>query len=430
VHKILLIARREAGYNLRRPAYLFSAFGTPLMIVGLWVVILLASAGGEAETIDNTQYGIVQNTTVITEPEPTVEFDDNDDEAETVVHRFTFYETVEAAESALESEAIAAYYVLPQDYRQTGLVERYSLADNVPAQANRALRDVLVRNLALEVDISDPYAGLLDDPVRELRVTLLDTGRELTAAALPVLILTPVFLGIVFFLAIQTTSNFLMNGLVEEKKNRIIEIVMTTVTPFQLLLGKVLGLGALGFIQIFIWVGAALLFFILGPQVEALSFLEDVPLPIDIIVVGLVFFSVAFFLIAGFLSAVGVLAGSEQQSNQYAFIPLIPLYFVPLFTLTEFFTSPDGTVATFLSIFPLTSPLSMIMRMGFTAVPLWQMALSLVLLILVTVLVVYLAARIFRWGLLLYGKTITWRDILNVLRTNGDIALQNTTKEA
>jgi len=225
-----------------------------------------------------------------------------------------------------------------------------------------------------------------------------------------------VFFAILFTIAVQTTSSFLVNGLVQEKTNRIMEILVTSISPMQLLLGKILGLGTLGFTQVGVWVIVAAGFYVFGPQIEFLSIFEGVALPVDLILVGVLYFIMGYFFVASILAGIGVIAGSEQQGNQYAVIITMSGYFVNLFVLTRFIEDPNGTVPTILSMIPFTAPMAMVIRVGFTAVPLPEIALSLAILFVSTLIVAWAAGKVFRWGLLLYGKKITPRDILSVIR--------------
>ncbi|PJF20462.1 MAG: hypothetical protein CUN56_16055 [Phototrophicales bacterium] len=111
-----------------------------------------------------------------------------------------------------------------------------------------------------------------------------------------------------------------------------------------------------------------------------------------------------------------MLASSEQQSNQYAALVNLPGYLIPLFLLTEFIRDSNSTLSTVLSLIPITAPVSMTIRVGLGAVPLWQIALGVLLLLLTIFVATWGSSKVFRWGLLLYGKKITPREIIQVIR--------------
>ncbi|HRF94003.1 MAG TPA: ABC transporter permease, partial [Aggregatilineales bacterium] len=246
-------------------------------------------------------------------------------------------------------------------------------------------------------------------------INILDTGRTINEGGIVFTFLAPFFFSLLFWISMQSTGNFLMNGLVEEKKNRIIEILVTTVTPTQLLTGKILGLGMLGLTQVGLWLGVALLAITFGPQIEFLEGLGNVQLPADLIIAGFLFFGMGYLFNASLLAGAGVLAGTEQQSAQYSALILMPGYLPPVFLIMEFISNTNGPTSTLLSMIPITAPLSMVMRIGFGAVPLEQIILSLAILAVSTFIASWASGKVFRWGLLLYGKKINIRELLGVV---------------
>lgn len=406
------VAGREFRYNLRKPSFLFSAFGTPLFIFAIWFVIFLIETGGGASPDLNNVFGYVDQSAILSGETLTDTVEIDDDESRT--YTFRPFADADAAEAELEAGEIDAYYVIPADYEQGGIVQRFSLGD-IPNSVDWALNRLVSSHLGERAGVDPAFIPLLGNPVEEMRVTLLDSGREFDGEFPVLLFLFPMALGIIFFMSAQTNSQFLMTGLVEEKQNRIIEILVTTIKPIELLLGKVVGLGGLGLLQFTVWMVLILVVLLLAPFVGLLSGFSIADLPIDLIFVGLIYFTLGYFLLASALAAVGVLVGNEQQSNMFVLIFMVPFYFVPLFSLTTFFEAPNGAYVTFISIFPLTSPLSMMLRMGVGMVPVWQIVLGGVLLTITTIITAWLAGRIFRWGLLLYGVKITPLRLFNVM---------------
>ncbi|MFW5709283.1 MAG: ABC transporter permease [Chloroflexota bacterium] len=419
MRRVWVIVKREFMYNLRRPSFLFAAFGTPFIVVGLWVLIFAVIDIQSDTGTEDLTFGYVDNAGVIVDESPTTLPVDEEAPEDSRLFTFNAFADAESARAALDAEEIEAYFLISQSYLQDGSVERYGVED-VPDSANDVFRRFLIANLRQEID-TELVSGLsarLNQPVDEMDVFLLDSGRELQEDSLPILLLLPIFFAVIFFMSVQTTSTFLMNGLVEEKKNRIVEIIITTITPMQLLLGKIIGLGLLGMLQVSIWAGVVLAAFLLGPQLEFLSILEGTEIPIDIIALAVVYFVLGYFSIAGMLAVVGVLAGTEQQGNQYGAFFTLPGYLIPLLVLTTFITDSNGTLPTVLSLIPITAPVSMIIRVGYAAVPVWQIALSMGLLLLTTLLAAWISARLFRWGLLMYGKQFSVRDLIRVITSN------------
>ncbi|MCA9915557.1 MAG: ABC transporter permease, partial [Anaerolineae bacterium] len=204
----------------------------------------------------------------------------------------------------------------------------------------------------------------------------------------------------------------LMNGIVEEKTNRVMEILVTSVTPTQLLTGKIIGLGLLGLTQMVIWGVAGGVAIALG---QSLPFLSGVTFPTDLALLALVYFVLSYFLIASLMAGVGVVANSEQESRQFSsFISL--MWVLPFFFVAQFIDDPNGVVPILLTLIPITSPISALMRVGLSAVPAWQIIASLAILFVTMIFTAWGSARVFRWGMLRYGKRVSLRDMIRAVR--------------
>jgi len=212
-------------------------------------------------------------------------------------------------------------------------------------------------------------------------------------------------MGFAFILStgIFTSGGYLMQGLGEEKESRILESLVALVTPDELMLGKMIGLGAAGLGLVTVWGGLGGLALLAHPVPIAIGF--------GTVLIAAFYFLAGYFLFGSFMLAVGSLLSSYQEANQWT--ALITLSAAsPFFALSSILDQPQGTLAVVLSIFPWTAPLSMMMRLPSGGVPAWQLALSMALLLGSAVLMLRLAARIFRVGLLLYGKTPNLPEIL------------------
>lgn len=213
-------------------------------------------------------------------------------------------------------------------------------------------------------------------------------------------------------MATQTTSGYLMHGVSEEKSNRIMEILITSVKPMELLLGKILGLGALGLTQLLVWLVAGM---VLLNVAESADVVRGVTLPPDLIVLALAYFLVGYFLFASVMAGMGAIAGSEQESRQYAGIfSLVTV--IPFFFITQILFQADSPIALALTLIPFTAPLTVILRASLGGLPAWQLAASFAILLLTTLGMAWASARIFRWGLLMYGKRPTPRELWRVVR--------------
>ena len=248
--------------------------------------------------------------------------------------------------------------------------------------------------------------------------------------------------GYLIMMFIIIYGNMVMRSVIEEKTSRIIEIIVSSVKPFQLMMGKIIGTSLAGILQFFTWaiVGLLLLTFasiFLGIDASPASklptdvanaaqnelfsntklyFTEILNLPIaEILISFIVYFIGGFFLYSSFYAAIGASVDSETDTQQFLLPILMPLVlgvYIGFFTVVS---DPHGTVATVFSFIPLTSPIVMMMRIPF-GVPWWQVLLSVSILFATFFSVVWFAAKIYRVGILMYGKKPTWKELYRWLK--------------
>jgi ABC-2 type transport system permease protein len=235
-----------------------------------------------------------------------------------------------------------------------------------------------------------------------------------------------------------------MRSVIEEKTSRIIEVIISSVKPFQLMLGKILGNAFAGLLQFIIWmiIGGSILFAVtlyLGPdaaqspnvmpinsevvqQVQQASnnniqlVLQEIKnLPILTIFFSfLVYFFGGYLIYSSIYAAIGAAVDSETDTQQFMMPVLMPLV-IAIYIGFSIIENPHGSVAVGFSIFPLTSPIVMLMRIPF-GVPWWQIAISMLLLILTFIGIVWFAAKIYRIGILMYGKKPSYKEIYKWLK--------------
>jgi ABC-2 type transport system permease protein len=407
--KTWLIVKHEYLTNIKRRSFLFGAFGVPIISIVLMAVVFGVIINDESDVTRLGTVGYVDMSGVL---EKQTDIPDN----------FKVYDAESDARTALEAGTIGAYFVVEADYMKSGDIRAYSKS-GLPDALNDNINSYLRANLSGGLDPA--IANRIKDPV-EGSIQTLDNGRIIADSGVVGLFLVPIIFVMVFLFASQATSGYLMSGVVEEKTNRIMEILVTSVTPFQLLFGKVLGLGLLGLTQLGIWLIASFITLTLGHMNNALS---GIYIPPDLAIVAIVYFLLGYFLLSTVMAGIGVVIGSEQESRQFSAIFSLILI-VPFFLITSFITDPNGAVVTFLTLFPLTSPVSMILRMGFSSVPLWELVASLVILLLTGLAVAWASARIFRWALLLYGKRPGIRELLRVIRRPAHMATTATGEQS
>ncbi|MDR0619613.1 MAG: ABC transporter permease [Bacteroidales bacterium] len=254
--------------------------------------------------------------------------------------------------------------------------------------------------------------------------------------------------GFLIYFFVFIFGSQIMSGVLEEKQNRIVEVIVSSVKPMQLMLGKVLGLALVGFTQIFIWVVFGFLLVTVsgliagsgvnvqdiaaggvsavnmgGQQINAsamtemMSNIQNMIASINIpylVLMFLFYFLGGYFLYASLFAAVGAAVETQEETSQFMLPITVPLI-LAIIVMSNIIMEPSGPVAFWFSMIPFTSPVAMMARLPF-GVPIWEIALSLGLLVLGFLLTTWLASRIYRVGILMYGKKITWRELWKWIR--------------
>jgi ABC-2 type transport system permease protein len=266
------------------------------------------------------------------------------------------------------------------------------------------------------------------------------TGEEALKGINEIKIIIGGAFGYLIMMFIVIYGNMVMRSVIEEKTSRIIEVIISSVKPFQLMMGKIIGTSMAGVLQFLIWaiIGTFLYFGIsvvlgvpMGHKVPTLSneqmtimnsfnletikiYLQEIPL-LKMGICFIIYFIGGYFLYSSFYASIGAAVDNETDSQQFLLpiiMPLILGVYIGFFTVMN---DPHGTIATVFSMIPLTSPIVMMMRIPF-GVPLWQIILSMVILFATFIGVVWFAAKIYRVGILMYGKKPTWKELIKWMK--------------
>ncbi|MCY4525306.1 MAG: ABC transporter permease [Anaerolineaceae bacterium] len=322
-----------------------------------------------------------------------------------------------AATLALESGDVGSWYHIPGDYLERGIVYQVMPALDLSEMSRGVIRRHILWSLQDEVD-----SRLLERLERPMRLSVVreqegspgkGPGPGWAGEEFALLLVYPFVLALMFSLFM--TSGYLLQGVIEEKETRVIEILLSSLQPGQLFAGKVLAYGTLGLIQLIFWLAGILLVLQRLPLQGALSALAQFVLPEGALPLLLVYFALAYLLFASAYGILGALSASMREGPQYAVIFTLPAV-VPLWLSTAFIEAPDGPLVLALSLFPLTAPLAMLQRVLISAVPAWQVALSITLLLLCSAALMWLAGRVFRVQTLLAGRMPRLRELPGLLR--------------
>jgi ABC-2 type transport system permease protein len=224
-------------------------------------------------------------------------------------------------------------------------------------------------------------------------------------------ILFPMVVALFFFFSVMGASGYFLQAITDEKENRTMEIAITSVSPWQLISGKSVGLLSVALSQVTIWLISIIVAWFTA--VQTFPELRDVKLPWDIFLVFVIFFVPSFALIGGIMTAIGGAVTELQEGQQISGI--LNLFFTfPLFLSSLIVANPNSPILTFLSYWPTTSFLTITLRWGFTVIPWWQVVLSWLILIATATATIWAASRIFRFGMLRYGQRLSLKNILDL----------------
>jgi ABC-2 type transport system permease protein len=401
--RTFFVAKREFVTNIKRRGFLFTAFGIPALIIAAQLVVAYFVQTQSEKTGGLGEIGYVDLT--------------SDQLLAAAVNKpaeFRAFGQQDSARAALIAGDIGAFFLIPPDYLTRGVVHAYAIRDiprGIEEQVSSFLEDNLLSDWPAERANRLKYPG-------HLSFATLDDQKEVQSdESVVAAIIVPVVFAALLMMSIFTTSGFMLQGVVEEKENRLVEILVTSITPVQMLWGKIAGLGALGLLQIGIWAAAGALLITQGAGLW--SGLEDITIARPLLAWGAIYLLLGYVLYGALLAGIGAAVTSMQEGQQIAGIFSI-LAAVPLFLSVTFFRNANGLVPVVLSLFPFTAPVAMVMRLPFASVPLWQLAVSLFSLVFATILTIWIAAQVFRVGLLMYGKRLGLRPLWMALRQGLD----------
>lgn len=410
-HKIWTIARHEYLTNVRRTGFIIMTAIVPALglIILLLTVLLLPRGDAVADWLERQfdvgrkPIGVVDRSGYFTPILP--EYQES----------FILYEDPDAAEADLRAEELQAVLVISEDYLETGqitAVTRESFGEAALADSERVRTFLVAHLLAGQVDPT--FARRAADPLEGLQARVLsDTGQERGGGML-FTFLVPYFLAIFLIMTIFSSSGYLLQSVAEEKENRIVEIIISSVRPTELMAGKVLGLGALGLTQVLVWLGSAWGF--TGGMATLLAMVGSIGIPARVFVLGVVYYLLGYLLYAVLMAGVGSLGTTMRESQQlagiFSFIAVIP-YMLASFVIVN----PNAPLARVFSFFPLTAPTMMMLRVPLGEVPWVDIVGSIGVLLLSIPAALWFGAKLFRVGLLIYGKRPTMREVWRILRS-------------
>lgn len=409
MRRVLIIARHEYLVNVRRVGFIVMTALVPLL--GTAGLLIAAFFGGQAAAFfastfvpETREIGMVDRlgtfTPILPQYQDTVQL----------------FGDEEAARAALQADEIASLLVIPEDYIETGRVIMTSKGGGFSTailEDSDTMQAFFVDHL-LGDEVDAALRERVADPIEPVLVSLEEEGEpEGGPLSIVLNLIVPYFLGILLVMTIFVTSGYLLQSVTNEKTSRVMEIILSSVTARELLAGKVLGLGALGLTQVVIWLLSSVA--LSGGAVGLLGVALPLLVRPQVLILGVVYYALGFVVYAVLMGGVGALGTTQQESQQLAGIFSI-MAAIPLMLGGFMFSNPNMTIVRVLSWFPLTAPTMMLLRLPMTEVPLVDIVGSIVMLIITIPVILWAGSKVFRMGLLMYGKRPGLRQVLRALR--------------
>ncbi len=394
------IARAEYLRLAAKRSFLLSLIGMPLLIGAvIAIAILTALPKGDARPIGYVDLAGVMQGALVSIYEPAAD-----------ARAMASFADEAAARAALEAGDIQAYYVVPADYLASRSLSLFTWGESLSPGARGAFEDLLAAHLVAQAP-PESQKVLLEG------INLIYRGvndrRELPVEGFLVATILPFVIGFFFVMVVMSSGGYLLQAVTTEKENRMVEVMMTSVSPLALIGGKAVGLIGVALTQVLVWLIALAVALAFGSR--QVSWLSDLQVPWTTLLLAAVYFLPTYVLLAGMMITVGSMVTELQHGQQIAgYFNL--LFAVPFFFIVLLFSNPNSPIMVALTLFPTTSMMTLAMRWGVTQVPAWQIALSFALLLASALGSIWVAAKVFRLGMLRYGQPLSLAGLVNLLR--------------
>jgi ABC-2 type transport system permease protein len=416
--KILAIIKREYLTRIRGKGFIIGTILSPLLMILMITVPVFLARGTTRNDFRLIILDQTSDAAFITRLDQLLNEGNNQSDRYTVNYEVVpIGDDLASRQPALNQQIkegkINGYVVLPR-----GVLNNDSLdfhAKNVSDFGNRSRINSAINSAITERRLA--LAGIDAARVKELsrKIDLKiineygesDRGQTFILAYVMVMILYVTLL--IYGLAV-------MRGVIEEKQSRIVEVLLSSVQPFQLMAGKLVGIGLVGLTQYLIWaVSAILISSVTSMQSASISSFKMPHIPASLLVFFVVYFILGYFFFATLYAMVGAMVSNEEDGQQLQ-MPVTMGVVLSIVLSSVVLRDPNGTTSTVLSLIPLFTPVLMFMRISLQTPPVWQIALSIVLMIGTILGAIWVAARIYRVGILMYGKRPTLPEIVKWLR--------------
>jgi ABC-2 type transport system permease protein len=402
MNKTFLIFRHEFLRTIRRRGFIILTLALPVLaLVAIGIFHIASGTSSAPAQINNIGY--VDEVGVFNQV--TTQGNIN----------FVRFDTTEAATHALLDKDITEYFVIPPDFVSTGVIDRFITQKEftAPQSIIDAIMNFTTSNL-LAGKVSTDVITRVEGSLNLQTTTLTSTGAVAPQQGGYANFIVPGVFSFLLMFSIIFSSTYVLQSLAEEKENRLMEILLSSISTRQLLTGKVLGLGAAGLLQVIVWVISLSLLLHLASSTIG-GFLSNIQIPANFWALGIIYFILGYLLFSVQSAQIAAVTSTVQEAQGiaglYSLFIVAPFWFVSLLLIF-----PNSPVWIGLSIFPFTAPVLVMMRLGLTGVPAWQLVASIIVLALSVLGGLTLAARLLRTYMLMYGKRPGLREVIRNLR--------------
>ncbi len=401
MRKTLLIIKREYLSRVKKKSFLLMTFLVPLLFLGMTgLVAYLTQTGGDSVT----EVSVVDDSGIFSK-----EFKNS--------KGLVFSSSSESLKEAKNTARANATFVLyiPQNVEQNGKVQLVSekkapmfVMSEIGNQINNILRYKQLKDAGIDIETLESIKPNVSIEYKELT----DEGEKESDASAAYAISFSA--AILIYLSLFIYGAQVMRGVIEEKTSRIVEVIISSVKPFQLMMGKIVGIGMVGLTQFLLWIILSVLATkftsaeILPPTI--LTAIQTIPVGY-ILVTFLIYFLGGYLLYSALFAAVGSAVDNETETQQFMFPITLPLLFTYIMAFSFIVNNPGSSLSFWLSMIPFTSPIAMMVRVPF-GVPEWELYLSVTILVAGFIFTTWIAARIYRVGILMYGKKTSYRELI------------------
>ena len=421
MNKTFLIIKREFLVRVKKKSFIIMTLLAPILMASLIIVPVLVTDSGQQKRL----IGIYENTTSFAK-----EIEDSEN-----IH-FTVFDDMQMDEFIKHPEGSNYYALLKIENDSYSIYSDQQIGLNLRKSIEKQLEQISERNKLKQAGIN---LDIIEQAKTNINIEtkIITSEGNTTSSSTEASIGIGFITGILIYMFIFMYGTMVMRGVIEEKTNRIVEIIISSVKPFQLMIGKILGVALVGLTQFILWIVLTIIIssiaeIIFFDTTEITNNLDSVDQSVILneftrltggINLMLIFVSFLFYFLFGYLmysslfAAVGSAVDAEADTQQFMLPITIPLIF-SFILIQPVMDNPDGILAFWLSIIPLTSPIIMMARLPF-GVESWQLIISMILLILGFIFTTFIAGKIYRTGILMYGKKISYKELWKWLTYKG-----------